>query len=205
MLDNAFTDFVTLWVVVDPIGTVPLFVSFTGVSSPHEMGRIAIHAVLIAAAVLLGFLVLGQFLLREMGITIHSFQIAGGLVLFKVSLTMIFSDHAGASGPLPGGRGNVAAFPLAMPFIAGPGALLAVVVLTDNDRFSVMAQCRTAVVLLVVLAMQWVLLLLANPIRRRISTGAIAILSRVMGMILAALSVETVIAGVRDALRSWSA
>ncbi len=205
MLDNAFTDFVTLWVVVDPIGTVPLFLSVTRDTSAREMRRIAVHAVLIAAAVLLGFLVLGQFLLREMGITIHSFQIAGGLVLFKVGLTMIFSDHAGVSGPLPGGRENVAVFPLAMPFIAGPGALLAVVVLTDNDRFSVMAQCRTAVVLLVVLAMQWVLLLLASPIRRCIGAGPIAILSRVMGMILAALSVETVIAGVKDALRSWAA
>lgn len=204
MLDNAFTDFVTLWVVVDPIGTVPLFLSATEASPPNELKRIATHGVLIATGVLLGFLILGQILLNGMGITIHSFQIAGGLVLFKVGLSMIFSDHS-AHGSGSFGKANVAAFPLAMPFIAGPGAILAVVVLTDNDRFSIFEQSRTAIVLLVVLLIQWVLLLLANPIRRRIGDGVIAILSRVMGLILAALSVETIITGVKDALRSWHA
>lgn len=205
MVDNAFTDFVTLWVVVDPIGTVPLFLSVTEDASPKDLRRTATHSVLIAGAVLLGFLVLGQFLLNEMGITIHSFQIAGGLVLFKVGLTMIFAGHEGASSMNGRARENPAIFPIAMPFIAGPGAILAVVMLTDNDRFSVLEQTRTGLVLGAVLVAQWVLLLLANPIRRRLGSGLIAVLSRVMGLILAALSVETVIAGVKGALHAWHA
>jgi multiple antibiotic resistance protein len=202
MLDNAFTDFVTLWVTVDPIGTVPLFLSVADASSPRELRRTATQGVLVAAGVLLGFLVLGQFLLNAMGITIHSFQIAGGLILFKLGLSMIFAGHT-AHGAGPDQGGNVAIFPLAMPFIAGPGAILAVVVLTDNDRFSVLEQTRTAIVLLVVLLAQWILLMAANPIRRRLGMNPIGVLSRVMGMILAALSVETVIGGIKDTLRAW--
>jgi len=200
MLDNALTDFVSLFVILDPIGTVPIYLSVTGESEPMLVRRIAREAVLIAGGVLLGFLVLGQILLHAMHVSMDSFQVAGGIVLFLFAMTMVFGiEHSGASHMNP--RHNPAVFPLAMPAIAGPGPILTVVVLTDNDRHEYTQQAQTACVLLVVLLLQWILLRLAEPIQRRLGHGGTNILSRVMGLILAGVSVETVVAGIRGMMK----
>jgi multiple antibiotic resistance protein len=200
MLDNAFTDFVTLMVTVDPIGTVPLFLGVAGQRPPREITRLANQSVLVATGVLMGFLLLGQILLTAMHISMDSFQVAGGLVLFLFAMSMIFG-HESTSGSHVNPNSNPAIFPLGMPTIAGPGAILAIVVLTDNDRFNFLHQASTACVMLGVLLLQWVLLRLALPIQRRIGHGGTSILTRVMGLVLASLSVETVLAGVRGMMQ----
>src|SRR6266480_255503 len=116
-------DFVTLWVTVDPIGTVPLYLAVTKEMPAKDRRRAAVRATIIAFVLLAAFLYFGQLLLRMMRIELLSFQIAGGIVLFLFSLTMIFdkgSSHSAAADP----EHDVAVFPLAMPSIAGPGALL---------------------------------------------------------------------------------
>lgn len=196
---SLFTDFVTLFVVVDPIGTVPLFLAIAGARPPAELNRIANRAVLIAACVLIAFLFAGQFVLEAMGIGIHAFRIAGGIVLFYLAFTMIFAEPKAQKRDVQEVEGDPAIFPLGMPAIAGPGTILTVVVLTDYHRFSFVDQARTGVVLLLVLFVQWTFLRAAIPLQRLMGTGGANILSRVMGLILAALAVETILAGLRAA------
>jgi multiple antibiotic resistance protein len=154
------------------------------------------EAVLVAGGVLIGFVILGQLLLQAMHISIGSFQVAGGLVLFLLAMMMIFGHVRTNQSDQEEGH-NPAIFPLAMPLIAGPGAILAAVVLTDNDRYAIPHQVRTVFVILGVLFIQWVLLRFATSVQRRLGRGVMNILSRVMGLLLAALSVETIVGGVR--------
>lgn len=202
MIAQYFDEFVTLWVVIDPIGTVPIFLSVTGDRSPRELRAVATRACLIAAVVLIGFMGFGQVLLNAIGVSISSFKIAGGLILFKFALGMIFTadSHAGSNSPA---TSDPAVFPVAIPAIAGPGTILAAVVLTDNDRFGYAQQAGTAVTLCVVLFVQWLFLLMATPIQRKLGSSGTSILSRIMGIILAALAVETVLDGARAVFESW--
>lgn len=195
MAQDLIAAFVTLWVTIDPIGTVSIFLSVVGQRSPAELRRIGTQAVLVAGGVLIGFLVLGQILLEAMGIGIEAFQVAGGIVLFRFALTMIFAADPSADHAAGLGHSNPAIFPVGIPAIAGPGAMLAVVVLTDNHRFNIAQQAATAGVLLVVLLLQWLLLLAATSVQRWLGAGGTSILSRVMGLVLAALAVQTVVEG----------
>src|SRR5213592_2093553 len=132
MIRQVARDVLMLLVTIDPIGTVALFVPLTAALTVRERRAIARKAVFVAGAVLLGFLVAGEILLAHLGIHLLSFQLAGGVILFLFGLQMVFgrgvlSEHAVAE---PGH--DVAVFPLALPAIASPGAITAVVLLTDN-------------------------------------------------------------------------
>ena len=128
-------DFVTLWVTIDPIGAVPLYLSVTKDLPAQARKRAALKATFIAFLILSGFLYLGQYLLEAMHVQMLSFQIAGGIVLFLFAVSMTFDKSSATQAPAEAGH-DVAVFPLAMPSIATPGALLAVVVLTDNNTHS---------------------------------------------------------------------
>ncbi|MGI3170430.1 MarC family protein [Pseudooceanicola sp. C21-150M6] len=199
MPPSLFEQFVILWVVIDPIGTIPVFVAVTAGLAPEALRRVAVQASVVAAGVLGFFLVLGQFLIDALGISLPAFQIAGGLILFLFALTMIFGtpmNGAGAADVRERGDGMPAIFPLAVPSLASPGAMLAIVLLTDNNRFSVPEQAITAAMMLLVLGAALVMMLLAGPILRVIRTSGAAIVSRVMGMVLAAVAVDNVIEAV---------
>ncbi|MGA9777068.1 MAG: MarC family protein [Limisphaerales bacterium] len=184
-------DFVTLWVTVDPVGTVPLYLSVTKDMPTPARKRAALRATLIAFFLLAGFLYLGQYLLEAMRIEMLSFQIAGGIVLFLFALTMIFDRGLTRSASADEGH-DVSIFPLAMPSIATPGALLAVVVLTDNNTHSFFQETLTCVVMALVLMATLVLMLLGDWIMRLLGPSGANVLSRVMGMILAAAAVQMV-------------
>ncbi|WP_138423053.1 MarC family protein [Maritimibacter alexandrii] len=189
-------EFITLWVVIDPIGTLPVFIAATAAIPAAKRRGVALRAVLVAFVVLLAFIIVGQLVLEGLGLDLQSFQIAGGIVLFLFALTMIF----GPGKPEAEMEGadlarNVAVFPVAMPSIASPGAMLAVVILTDNDRFSVAHQVMTSALMALVLAVTLVILLAAGPIMRVIGQTGAAVISRVMGMILAAVAVDAVLNG----------
>jgi len=188
-------DFVTLWVVVDPIGTIPIFLAATAGLEAAQRRAVAFRGILVAGAILLFFLVFGQFLLEAMGISLVSFQIAGGIVLLLFALTMIFGQAKPAKelADVPVDHMQSAVFPVAIPSIAGPGAMLAIVLLTDNNRFSVTDQATTALLLGAVLLVTLVLMLLAAPVHKIIGSGGENIISRVMGMVLAAVAVDAVL------------
>ena len=196
----------TLWVVIDPIGTVPVFVAVTAGLAPAQARSIAHRAALTAAAVLFFFLVLGQLLIDALGISLPAFQIAGSIVLFLFALTMIFgpSKPAAETKSLEEGTGDSspAVFPLAVPSLASPGAMLAVVLLTDNHRFSIPEQAVTGVVMLAVCASAWLCMIAAQPILQLIGMNGAAIVSRVMGLVLASVAVDGVIDALLDLIAS---
>lgn len=192
-------DFVTLWVTVDPIGTVPLFLAVTKDLTLEKRRRAAIRATIIAFAILAGFLYLGQYLLDAMRIQLLAFQIAGGIVLFLFSLSMIFAESAVNRAP-PEADHDIAVFPLAMPSIATPGALLSVVVLTDNNTHNFLQETVTCGVLAFVLVATLLLMLMSNRVIHAIGRSGANILSRVMGMILAAVAVQMVVSALKGEL-----
>jgi multiple antibiotic resistance protein len=192
-------DLVTFWVTIDPVGTVPLYLAVTKDLSPAARRRAAIRASVFAFAILAGFLYLGQYLLEAMHIELLSFQIAGGIVLFLFALTMIFARESPNDASPEQGH-DVAVFPLAMPSIAGPGALLAAVVLTDNNTHNLVQQTLTCAVMILVLVANLILMLVGGRIVTMIGRSGLSILSRVMGMILAALAVQMVYSAAKGQL-----
>lgn len=198
--------FIILWVVIDPIGTIPVFIAVTARVEPARRWKVAWDAALVAAGVPMFFLVAGQFLIDALGMSLVSFQIAGGIVLLLFALTMIFgspSSTAETDGAgKPGQEVSPAIFPIGVPALAGPGSMLAVVLLTDNNRFAIGEQAVTAVLMLVVIAIAGLMMVAAGPILKVIRTGGAAIISRVMGLILASIATNNVIEAIIDLLRT---
>ncbi|PJG85497.1 MarC family protein [Conservatibacter flavescens] len=199
MFDSLIVQFVVLWAVIDPIGSVPVYLAKTVGLPVDDRRKIARNAILISAGILIFFLVAGQFLLEAMQIPLTAFQIAGGLVLLLFALTMIF----GESKPeqeirLSSSLSELAVYPLAVPSIASPGAMMAIVLLTDNHRFSLLDQSFTALIMLSVLLITYLLFLAANKIQRIIGNTGAAVISRVMGLILAAVAINNMLVGIRD-------
>jgi multiple antibiotic resistance protein len=201
MFEHVLKDAITLWATIDPIATVPIFLAVTRQQTAAARRRIALRAVVISAVILLAFIVVGQLLLEDLGIQLTSFQIAGGVILFIFGLRMIFEteqEQSSHSAPTESGF-DPAVFPLAMPSIASPAAIMAVVVLTDNHRFSLRHQAVTTGVMLVIMAITFVFLLAAGRIHRLIGETGAQIVIRVMGLILSALAVEMVVGGIKAA------
>jgi multiple antibiotic resistance protein len=201
MLEKIIRDFMTIWTTIDPISNLALFAGLTAGRHRIERRKIAWRAFLYAAIVLVVAVVIGQIVLDAMGIRLSSLQVAGGLILFVFGLQMLFGWMDQPSASVEKGR-DLAVFPLAVPAIAGPGAITAVILLTDNDACSVPERAETAVVLLIVLVINYLSLLLSDVILRIIGRQGAAILTRVMGIILTALSVEFVLAGL--SIGSWA-
>ncbi|MDF1833157.1 MAG: MarC family protein [Porticoccaceae bacterium] len=190
MIEKLTQDALIIWATIDPIGTMALFAALTAHLTPTERRRTAFKAIGYAALVLIGSIVIGQVILSAMGIRLVSFQIAGGIILFLFGLQMIFSSDSQQATKEP--EHDMAVFPLAIPATATPGAILAVILLTDNQAYPIAAQTGTALIVLCILAVTLVLLLLSERIIKIIGTSGASILVRVMGIILAALSVELV-------------
>ena len=205
-MNNLLEQFVTLWVVIDPIGTIPVFIAVTAGVAAGARRKMAFLAALISACILLFFLIFGQWLIEALDIGLNSFQVAGGIILFLFALTMIFGEskqdveqrEAEEDQKDTMHKTNPAIFPLAVPSLASPGAMLAVVILTDNHRFSVVDQGITALVMIAVIAIAFVLMLLAEPIIRLIGHSGAAIISRIMGMILASVAVNSVLSALLE-------
>ena len=190
--------FVVLWAVIDPIGTVPVFISATTERTSAERRRIALIASLAAAGILLFFIVLGEPVLIAMGVPLLAFQIAGGIVLFLFALTMIFGESKPDNETkMLRSVQDTAIFPLATPSIASPGAMMAVVLLTENDAHTLLDQAATALVMLLVVSTSFGLMLIAGTISRIIGSGGASIVSRVMGLILASIAATHVLEGAK--------
>ncbi|GAB7218809.1 MarC family protein [Vibrio comitans] len=204
MLSILVTQFVVLWAVIDPVGSVPVYLSQTHHLTKKQRRLVAIKAVTIATGVLLFFLLAGQVLLEAMQIPLPAFQAAGGLVLLLFALTMIFGESKPEQESKMSKEINrseladLAVYPLAIPSIASPGAMMAIVMLTDNHRHAIIEQIMTAGVMLTVLLITLFLLLGATHIQRWIGNVGAAIISRVMGLILAAVAVSNLLQGIKD-------
>ncbi len=199
MFDSLIVQFVVLWAVIDPIGSIPVYLTKTVGLSVEDRRKIALKAVMISAGILIFLLIAGQALLEAMQIPLTAFQIAGGLVLLLFALTMIFGEgKAEQEIKLSSNLNELAVYPLAVPSIASPGAMMAIVLLTDNHRFSLFDQTMTTLIMLSVLAITYLLLLAANRIQRWLGNTGAAVISRVMGLILAAVAINNMLVGIRD-------
>lgn len=194
MIEKALKDLLTVWVTVEPIGTIVLFATLAGRLSTTERRQVALKAIGYSTVILLGSMVVGQAILTAMKIQLVSLQVAGGLILLLFALQMVFGVSPNASAPESGH--DIAVFPLAVPSIAGAEAIMAVVLLTDNMTYPVTTQLVTAGVVILVMAMTYGLMLLADPILRVLGRNGAAIVERVMGMLLAALAIELIMEAV---------
>lgn len=197
MSSDLLRDALILLSTIDPIGTVLVFAVVSEGMSAVARRRLAGRAVVIAGVTLIGFLVLGQVGLAAMHVSLTSFQIAGGVFLFLFGAQMTLTDFTShLAGPEEGrGARDPAVFPLAIPAIASPGALLAVVVLTENTRYSTAHQALTAGVLVAILGLTYLALRWSTHLMRWLGRTGGAALIRILGMILAALAVEMLIEG----------
>jgi multiple antibiotic resistance protein len=195
-------NFITLFVVLDPIGSIPIFLIATVGLASRERRRVAFTSVLIAFAVLMLFLWCAQYIFDEMHIGVSAFRIAGGAVLFVFALQMILrGHHQGGTPESTRTILEIAVFPVAMPAIAGPGALLAVVLLTDYTRFPFSEQAVTAGLTIVVLGCVLIALLLADKIQRYLGSAGIMVMTQIMGLVLAAFAVQQILDGLTETLR----
>ncbi len=197
MIDYIAT-FIVFFAVIDPIGTIPVFIAVTSSYEAKVKRRIALIATLVSAGVLLFFMVAGEIILTALAIPLPAFQISGGIVLFIFALNMIFGESKPEEEvKLLDDHHQTAIFPLAVPSIASPGAMLAAVLLTENARFNIWEQAQTAGVMLVVLVVVYLLMLIAGWINSLIGKGGASVISRVMGLILSSVATTNIIAGLK--------
>ncbi|MBU2038503.1 MULTISPECIES: MarC family protein [Thalassolituus] len=197
-MSELIATFIFFFAVIDPIGTIPVFIAVTALHNEATRRKIALQATLFSGAILLFFVVAGEIILTAINIPLSAFQIAGGIVLFLFALTMIFGEGKPAEEKRIARDGReTAIFPLAVPSIASPGAMLGAVLMTENNRYSLLEQSQTTLVMLSVLGVVFVLLLLASRVHRLIGDGGASIISRVMGLILASVAVNNILSGIK--------
>lgn len=192
--------FVALFVIIDPIGMAPLFVALTSGMDASRRRAVAIRACVTALGLLTLFGLAGESVLSFLGISMPAFRMAGGLLLFLTALDMLFERRA------PRRQGQAEAehhddpsvFPLAIPLIAGPGSIATMILLTGQDGGHTLHVLIIHLVMAVVLLAVFVLFLLAGQLERLLGETGINVVTRLLGMLLAALSVQFVIDGLRD-------
>nr|WP_294809777.1 MarC family protein [uncultured Sphingomonas sp.] len=209
MIELFLSAFVTFFVVIDPPGCAPIFAGLTTGASAVHRRAMAIRAVLVASAILLGFALFGEALLRALGISLNAFRIAGGIMLFLIALEMVFERRTErredrAEKVKATEVADISIFPMAMPMIAGPGSIASVMLLmSQNDGLA-----RSAVVLAAmasILALTLLALLIAGPIMRIVGAKIEAVVSRLLGVLLAALAAQFVIDGLRASFSAGAA
>ena len=198
-LNEIITAFVLIWSVVDPVGTVPVFIYVAKGRSVAEQRRMAFIAASVAAGLLLFFIIVGEILLHAMGVPLAAFQIAGGMILFLFALTMVFGEGKPENEiKLARSAHESAIFPLATPSLASPGAMMAVVLLTENSKHSIPQQAVVFLLMLVVLGIAYLLMCGASRVSKVIGEGGANIISRVMGLILASVATTNFLEGIKQ-------
>ena len=204
MLELFFSAFVTFFVIVDPPGCAPIYAGLTKGATPGQARAMAIRACLIAGAILLVFALFGVDLLAALHIELHSFRIAGGLMLFWIAWEMVFekrtqrreerAEKIAASPEVE----DVSVFPMAMPMLAGPGAIAAIMLLM-NEASSLEEMGVVLAALAAVLVITSLALIAAGPLMRLFGDKVESVITRLLGVLLAALAAQYVIDGLRGA------
>ena len=206
MIELYISTLITFFVVIDPPGCAPIYAGLSAGATPPHRRAMAVRAVVVAAIILLVFAAFGETLLDALGISLSSFRIAGGIMLFLIALEMVFEkrterreDRAAKVAANPEVE-DVSIFPMAMPMIAGPGSIASVMLMMSRNHGAE----RVAVVLaalLTILALTLVALLAAGPIMKVLGAKIEAVITRILGVLLAALAVQFVIDGLQFSLR----
>ena len=202
MLELFLSAFVTLFVVIDPPGCAPIYAGLTKQAAPAQQRAMAIRAVMIASIILIGFALFGEELLGALHIELDSFRIAGGLMLFFIAFEMVFEkrtqrreERAEKVSADPEAE-DVSVFPMAMPMLAGPGAIAAVMLL-ENEAQGIEQSLVVLAALATVLVLTLLALVAAAPLMRLFGARVEAVITRLLGVLLAALAAQYVIDGLR--------
>ncbi|WP_174233673.1 MarC family protein [Kiloniella sp. EL199] len=206
IFDIALTAFVSLFVIIDPLGLLPIFIGLTqGADAAHKR-KMALKGVLIGGIILVFFALLGDRFLELLGVGLPAFRIAGGVMLFLIALEMVFDKRAKRredkaeelkSSDL---HEDIAVFPLAIPLISGPGAIATVMLLMSANKDNIVAQSAVLFVLAGVLLLCLTLFLLAEKLERFVGDTITHIISRVLGIVLAALAIQYILDGLKRGL-----
>jgi multiple antibiotic resistance protein len=206
MIELFVSSLITFFVVIDPLGCAPIYAGLSAGASTLQKRAMAIRAVGVSAAILLVFALFGEALLKGLGISLASFRIAGGIMLFLIALEMVFEkrtqrreDRAAKVAEDPEVE-DVSIFPMAMPMIAGPGSIASVMLLMGRnsgiERSAVVLAAMVTILLLTLVA-----LLAAGPLMRILGAKIEAVITRLLGVLLAALAVQFVLDGLSVVLR----
>jgi multiple antibiotic resistance protein len=208
MLETALTAFTTFFAVIGPVDTAVLLASLTPNMSRAERRAISVKAVFIATIIILLFALVGEPVLRQLGVSLAALQTAGGIILFMIALDMTLSkrpspavltlrESAEAENKAEA-HAEIAVFPLATPLLAGPGAMTGAIVLAANTKGDVTLLAAVIGAMLAVMAVTLVLLLLAQEVHQLIGVTARKVIVRVFGVLLAALAVQSIFNGLAD-------
>jgi multiple antibiotic resistance protein len=193
------TAFATLLIVVEPFGLIPIFTTLMAGADGRRKRVVLTRAVTIALGVALFFLVTGRSVLSYLGVTVHAFAISGGLLLFATALPMLFGQRAGLQSLEPQEQGamaeDISVFPLAIPLLSGPGTLTTILLLTDRARGDVRLIAILAVAISIVFLVTWVVVQSGVYLMAWVGEGGLHVMTRVMGIVLAALAVQFVLNG----------
>jgi multiple antibiotic resistance protein len=203
-MDELLKFFVLLFVVVEPVTLVPVFASLTDGASERYKRKMSLKAVAVSGVVLALFALAGAWFIRMMGISIDAFRIAGGVMLFLIALEMVFARESGTKTTSEEKdevqqRADISVFPLAFPFIAGPGALATVLLTFGTLKPDWMMTLGLLAVIALVLLITLVLLLLAPLVNRVMGVTGAHVVSRLAGVVLAALAVQFMVDGLKGA------
>lgn len=195
---RAIVAFIT---IIDPVGLAPVVIALTAHMSKAQRNVIVTRATIISALIIAFFGIVGRFILGSLGINLYAFNIAGGVLLFLVGFDMLFGRSSGvretkAEAEEARTREDVSVFPLAIPMIAGPGTITTVILLVGNAVPNATSLSAIAVAALITLAACWIAMRLSALIQARIGTTGILVLSRVLGMLLAAIAVQFILNGI---------
>jgi multiple antibiotic resistance protein len=209
--EELVTTFVTLFVIIDPIGLAPVFVSLTRGMDARQRNAIGLRAVLVAFGMLAIFGIVGKPLLAVIGIGLPAFRISGGLLLFLIAVEMLFEkrterrekravDTGSGSAAAPGGDDapDPSVFPLATPLIAGPGALATMILLGGKQQGDVLGITALLSVMIGVLVLTYVFFRAGTIIERLLGHNGVVVVTRLFGILLAALAVQFVLDGLHD-------
>jgi multiple antibiotic resistance protein len=203
LLQFALVTLTALLFIVDPIAVIPTYLVITGGESPKQRERTARRACIAAALILIAFALAGVGIFRTFGVTIEAFRIAGGLILWVVAMDMLHgqrrTQESGTEIREGQEKDDVAITPLAMPMLAGPGAISTTMVLAGQAQ-TVGQKTVVYAAIVVTLLISWIVLRLADRLVRKMGKTGIRVMTRIMGLILAAIAVQFVITGVKDAL-----
>jgi len=209
MLEQILKFFVTFFVVVEPVSLIPVFSSLTEGASDTYKRKMAIKAVVIASVILMAFALGGSRFLSLMGISLEAFRIFGGLLLFLIALEMVFARESGtrtstAERAESRQRADISVFPIAFPFIAGPGAIATILLWFGPVRIGEQPLLFAGFLLAValVLAIALAMMYLAGPLVRLIGVTGANVANRLLGVVLGALAVQFVIDGLRGSFLS---
>jgi multiple antibiotic resistance protein len=195
---------VTLFVVIDPIGLGPVFIGITAGLPPQAKRKIGFEACVIAFFVLAGSALFGDWLLARLGISMAAFRIAGGLLLFAIAFEMVFERRTERKADQTGTGSHIAAFPLAIPLMAGPGAITAMVLLAGRMSGNVTGFALLIAIMALMLAVSYLVFFTSSYLEQLLGAQGQAVFGRLLGVLLAALAVQYVADGVLTLGKSLS-